>query len=1023
MIARLIDNAAMVRAVLGAIVLSGLVASHRLELARSTAIEYPRLDVTARWEHASPELVETYVSAPIEAAVQGIRGVRGTASVSSEGLSTVSVTLAADANVPLTRLAILERLGTLADQKLFPSRVSRPIVSDYVPDALREAPLVTLAVSGSYAPPALSKAINEILVPRLSATAGVATVQTSSDREQGVLVTYDPSVLDHIGVAPMALADAIRNSRLVRALGHYPDLLQSRPVVLRNSVQTIEELRALPVGASGGGVFRLGAIATIGIGSSDHDAFTRIDGVPAITVYVSRQAAADAIATSKRVREAIKSARPLLPAALHLTIVTDEGSSVAMRLRSLSVRSGVGLTAATIVLVLAMRSLAGALFVVASSLLAIAGTGLSLFILKVPVNIVTLSGLSMGLGILMQDAVVLLDRLARVPSGGDRRVEAARRALPAIISATLTTVVVLGPFLYLQGSARAAFVPFALAFAIALIWSALSSLALLSLTTHRRLRRPRSTAIPRRWVLRGALSHGRTVLVLSAAGAVATAWYFVRRVPRESWRGFGDERTQIFVNLSMPRGSAPETVARTIGIFESIALAAPGVEHVQVIGRENYARMAVTFPREEEPVIPLALYSQLKARSVALAGATIAIEASGASFASGGGSAVTFFYIGVRGYSYEGVKRLASDIQQRLELIPRVHDVRIQSSRYSMQEAGATVVTLRPRRALLARMNIPMSTVANAINQEIGATAAQFSATIAGEEVPLILRSANAASHDLRTLGRAFIVGARNTDATIAEVANITDEDVTSSIQRDKQRYVRVVAYEFGGPPKLAARIHQQFLRSVSPPAGYEILDETTIRGSEDVNADRLPRVFLIGLVLIGVVVAAIYNSVWAAAMLLLTLPISGVGIMLAFILAHATFTREAAVGAILVLGLASRQSLLVIDAAAARRRPNIARSGAACVYRLAHDQAGVVITSALASLATLVPIAVTWSTNEPFAAIALSAAGGTAAALIAALVVLPVLIATTMSWSGLLPRGESARMLGRESVDGVGLN
>ena len=111
--------------------------------------------------------------------------------------------------------------------------------------------------------------------------------------------------------------------------------------------------------------------------------------------------------------------------------------------------------------------------------MAIAGTALGLYLLKIPANLLTLAGLGMGIGILVQNGLVVVDRLRTTPDTPDGRAEAGRRIMPAVVGATLTTAVVLFPFLYLQGNARAAFIPFAVAFALALGWSVLSSLVMI----------------------------------------------------------------------------------------------------------------------------------------------------------------------------------------------------------------------------------------------------------------------------------------------------------------------------------------------------------------------------------------------------------------------------------------------------------------------------------------------------------------------------------------------------------------
>src|SRR5512140_2779936 len=159
MISWSVNRPAVVWATCATLLLSGGVAFSRLALATKTTVEFPRLDVSAAWTGAAPELIEMYVTSPLEAAIQGVRGVRTVGSTSRDGFASLTVELEKNANVQLTRLAILERIAVL--QKEFPPAVSRPVVSNYVPDALQEAPLLQITMTGPYTPGTLQKMLVE----------------------------------------------------------------------------------------------------------------------------------------------------------------------------------------------------------------------------------------------------------------------------------------------------------------------------------------------------------------------------------------------------------------------------------------------------------------------------------------------------------------------------------------------------------------------------------------------------------------------------------------------------------------------------------------------------------------------------------------------------------------------------------------------------------------------------------------------------------------------------------------------
>ena len=154
----------------------------------------------------------------------------------------------------------------------------------------------------------------------------------------------------------------------------------------------------------------------------------------------------------------------------------------------------------------------------------------------------------------------------------------------------------------------------------------------------------------------------------------------------------------------------------------------------------------------------------------------------------------------------------------------------------------------------------------------------------------------------------------------LADLAAVDEREALSTISREDQQYVRVVSYDFRGPNRLAQRTHDAFMASIGVPPGYSVDDER-FEWEADESGKGLWLVFAVGVALVVLSVAFVFDSAWAAAMVFLSLPLALAGVVAAFRLADAAFTREAAVGVILVVGLAVNQSILLVDAALGWRR------------------------------------------------------------------------------------------------------
>jgi hydrophobic/amphiphilic exporter-1 (mainly G- bacteria), HAE1 family len=998
-----VHRPAVVWATAASLLLAGGVSFSRLALATKTTVELPELSVSISWGGATAELVEMYLASPIEAAIQGVRGVRKTSSQSNDGTTSLRVTLEPNADVQLARLAILERLELLRPE--FPAGTTPARVSNYVPDALDEAPLLYFTLAGPYTPGALQKIANEQISPRLSAVPGVAGVGAPSNVELGVAVGYDPLLLRQLDVSPQLLADALRDSRLVQAVGEERFGSAQREVVLRDQPNAIEELGNLPIRSRTGRVFRLGELASIRRDEDTRGSFLRINGEPAIALTVTRLPGADAIKTAATSRRTLDELLPALPPGLKIKVVSDDSEQLKRELKDLLTRGAIAFAAVTLVLLLTLANVRAVLLVMGSAGIAVAGTALGLYLFDIPANLLTLAGLGMGVGILVQDGLIVVNRLGSAPDTPDGRASAASRIFPAVLGATLTTIVVLFPFLYLQGNARAAFMPFAAAFALALGWSIVAAVVMVPAlgSTHGfRVRRwPRAGRLYRR-ILVYLLRWRWVTIGATAVGLGVLSWGFVKRVPRFSWGGFGQQRSVLRVSLSFPRGSDPESVDREMRQFENIVVGQEGVEQVVSQGSVSSGRMSVLFtPDGALSAMPISLQDELTQRAVFVGGASINVMGQGPAFYNAGGSSsISSYRIRVLGFSFAGVEAVARDLKERLEQIPRVRDVNINAGNSWGQER-AYAVTLEPDRLALARFGLTAQQFATAVAREVNGPVGQQRIDVAGEEVPVSVKAKGARERSLDELKEALLPttnGAARAPVRIGDVARVSERNALSSISREDQQYVRLVSYDFRGPSKLAQRTHEAFMKSISVPPGYTVGDASMSWGGEDDSDKGLWLVFALGVVLVILTVAMVFDSAWAAWMVLLSLPVAVGGVMAAFWMAKATFTREAAVGVILVVGLAVHQAILLVDAAVQARRKNARNAArrtlhAAQALRAAADRSGMIMLVTLSTLASLVPLAVGTDPNDLFGAIALATVGGTIAGTLGAMLVLPALI------------------------------
>ncbi len=982
----------------GALLLAGWISFARLPFATRPTVELPRLTVSMSWPGAAAELVETYLGSPIEAAVQSVRGVKKIESESGEGYTRLDVELEPTANVQLARLGVLERLELLRSE--FPPGASGLEVSNYVPEGLDEEPLISYTVYGPYTAGTLQDLVDRLVEPRLAAVEGVSGVSAMGGALVGVAVAYQPERLRQLGVSPTALLTAMNGARVVEALGVQLTGDTERRVVLRETPTSLEDLAALPVPGPGGRVYRLDELATIRREEDNQGRLYRVNGESAVLLQVARLPGADAIRTARNIRATLNDLGGRLPAGIRFQVLADESLRLGDQLSDLVRRGLIAFAAVLLVLAVTLQAPLAVTYVMASAAVAIAGTTLGLYLLGIPANLLTLAGLSMGIGILVQNGLVVVDRFRTVPDTAEARALAGWRITPAVLGSTLTTAVVLLPFLYLQGDARAAFTPFAVAFALGLGWSVITSVVMLPAIGRghgmHEVRWRRSERVYRRMVI-GLLRWRWATITATVALLGGLGWVFAVKVPKSSFSGWWGQRTTLSARVDFPSGSDPTMVDAALREFERIAAGQPGVERVEAQGMPDGGFVRVVFEDDAaRTVLPYQMQDEFTARATFIGGASVSVAGYGPGFASGGavGSLQTF-RIKILGYSFAGVEQLALDLKARLEGISRVRAVDINAAGFWFGGEKARDVTLTPDRDRLASFGLTSSDFAGIVGREVGGAVGRQRLLLGDDDLWLSLKTQGSRERTLDQLREALLPNDANAPVRVGDVATVSEREALSRISREDQQYVRILSYDFRGPAKLANRTHEAFMRSISVPAGYTVSDEY-FGWVDDQSQKGLWLVFAVGLALVLLTVAMVFDSAWGAAMVFLSLPIALAGVVVAFWATGTAFTREAAVGVILVIGLAVNQAILLVDGIMARQAatPTAGRAVRAhAIVAACRDRAGMITLVTLTTLASLIPLAVGTSTTDLFGAIALATAGGTVAGTIGAMFLLPPML------------------------------
>jgi HAE1 family hydrophobic/amphiphilic exporter-1 len=905
--------------------------------------ELPRLTVSATWPGASPEATEAFLTSPLEAAIQQVRGVEKVSSTSEEqngtGVASISVEFARGTDMDFVRLELSERLAAL-DEDL-PDGARRPVVESYVPEEFQDQsrPFLRYTVTGPYTVEALRRHVDEDIAPELRQVDGVADVGAQGGRDRMLEIEVDEEKALALGLDPVAIGARIRDLEIVRESGVVRQGGTEYTVAIRQRAESPVEVRRLPLLTDRGRMVRLEDVAVVRDTYEDPFSYYRIDAQPAVSFVVQKEIGTNAVEVADRVKEHLAGLASTHPRGVRLILDDDQSEAIKAQLTDLRGRALSGGVIVFVVLLFFLRSFRSAAIVFSSIAFSVLITLNLIYFGGLTLNVLTLMGLAMGFGLVIDNSVVVLENIYRRRKLGDSAEGAAERGagemvLP-VLAATLTTIIVFVPFVYLQGELRLFYIPLAIVVgftnlaSLFVTFSFIPALAGRLLRVQRRVRPvPASTAAagggtPERpplyvrmysGMVRGSLRFPWSTVAVSLL-ALGGSWYlFDKYVTRGTvWRPWWEQESYISISVDLPRG---EELARTdelVRFFEARLKQTPEVERFVTSVRPQAARITVTFPDSlENTGIPVAIKEQMEAYSHLFGGAEVRVTGYGPSFYGGGGSPPNYS-IQVLGYNYQTVRAIADDLGERLQRFSRIQDVDTNSSGAWYTRDRATEVVLRIDRRRLSLHGLSARDVAGRVAAAVGGQSRRDRLRLGGEEVGFTVRTGDRERMDLLALQELLIPAPSGEAVRLGDVAVLEEREVLSRILREDQQYQRTVSYEFRGPTKLGDRVQAAVIRNTRLPAGYSIKGKEEWRWSDE-EQGQIWGVLAVSLVLIFMVTAALFESLRLPLCVLGTVPMALIGVFLTFFFTDASFTREAFIGVIMMGGVVVNNAMLLVD-------------------------------------------------------------------------------------------------------------
>ena len=1023
--------------VFGLLIVLGVVAFTKLPVRRLPNISYPYLKVSIADPGTNAAAVAQSITAPVEKVLSSQPGVTTMVGTSAPGRSSVAIELAGGTNVSQTAASIALSLGRVA--RSLPAGASPPAIVQANPNAL---PMMNVAISGPLAPSQLYELATNLVAPTLQEIPGVAEATVVGGRAPEVVVDVASTALAAYGLSMDEIAAALR-AEDVTATGGLVDVGPHALVVrVHGGYGSAAQLADLPVASRPGGAVLLGDVATVSQSVAAAQSAASLNGAPAVGLVVEAASGANSLAVDTAIRTALSRLGPELPAGVTATITGDVTTYVRAALSDVELDLFLGILIAALVLALFLHRLASTLIVMVAIPVSLVATFLVLYFLHLSLDLISLMALSLLIGILVDDSIVVLENIYRHRSLGAppqlAAIEGRREIGAAAIAITLTDVVVYLPIAFVSGNLGQLLREFGLTIVAATLFSLLVSFTLTPMLAARFARDGASRPGPvgrgawhrfgrgfdawftrlcdrYRAVVRWALHHRLLVITLAlsclglSVGIVQAGVLPTTFVPRE-------DNGVVTVNVQLPPGTPLTGDRRVLASFARRLERLPSVRDVFVAAGyasgtgtgTNVGQLTLDLgPRSSRP--PIGTYVSRVAHLARrfYPGMTAHAHVQNPFVASGSRAAS----ITLLGPSLSELGHLAAEIAARVGGNPAVSQVSTSVPPSTPQ------LSIAVNHVQAAYLGVSASAIDAAVAAALGSTSMPplvVSPTAPTEPISLVLDGGTALTPAELA---AIPIRAAHGTVPLSSVATLVATTGPAKItQVDREDAVTISASSPSGNsgPAMAALLGAS--AQVRRPTGYSM----TVGGEalqQRAAFGPLLSALELSLLLIYMLLAALYESFADPLAVILAVPLATVGALAGLWAAGLPISIFALLAMIMLIGIVSKNAILLVDYAKTLRRRGLSRDQA--IVEAGATRLRPILMTTATMVAAMAPLAfgsgIGSSQRMPVGTVLI---GGLLSSTLLTLVVVPVLSSLIDDARRFLRHG--AALLARTTTPGV---
>jgi len=955
---------------MAAIMLAGVVAYRQLPVSALPQVDYPTIEVLTFYPGAAPDVMASSVTAPLERQFGQMPGLKEMLSTSSFGSSVITLQFSLDLSIDVAEQEVQAAINAAATY--LPRDLPNPPVYSKTNPA--DAPVLTLGLTSDSIP--LSKVqdlADTRLAQKISQLPGVGLVTLSGGQKPAVRIQANPTALAAYDLSLEDLRVAIAQANVNQAKGNFEGRTQAYTIGANDQLLSSEEYRGLVVAYRNGAPVRLSDVAEVRDDAENVKQAAWMGDVPAVVMNIQRQPGANIIGVVDRIKHLLPQLTTALPPSVKVSVLTDRTTTIRASVRDVEFSLMLTVALVVMVLFLFLRSAAATVIPSVAVPLSIVGTFGVMYLLGYSLDNLSLMALTISTGFVVDDAIVMIENIARFIEQGDPPLQAALRGSEqigfTIVSLTVSLIAVLIPLLFMGDVVGRLFREFAVTLSVAILVSAVVSLTLTPMMSARLLRpageQSRFQRASERYFnavidrygrsLRWVLGHQTATLAVAIATLVGTILLYVV-VPKGF---FPVQDTGVILGVS----EAPQTVsfaamAQRQQALTRVILQDPAVANVSsFIGVDginttpNSGRIQVTLkPLEERRVTASDVIRRLQPALAAVDGITLFMQPVQDLTVEDRVSRTQYQYT-IESADADELHTWAPRLLERLRALPELRDVA------SDQQSGGLAASLAIDRDTAARLGITPQAIDDTLYDAFGQRQVSTIFTQLNQyHVVLEVKPSFQQSPDgLRDL---YVRGTGGARVPLGAFTRVTPG--TAPLAVNHQGQFPSVTLSFNLAPGVALGDAVAAIERAAHDLGLPASIRASFQGTAQAFQASLanePLLILAALVTVYIVLGVLYESYIHPLTILSTLPSAGVGAILALLLCRTDLNVIALIGIILLIGIVKKNAIMMIDFALEAERTE-GKSPEAAIYEACLLRFRPIMMTTLAALLGGLPLA-----------------------------------------------------------------